>query len=127
MAGPDLSRLRQTLRDLYCPDPNELGVFLSDKPLLRGTLYTQRRRCGKKSCRCVTGALHESLVLTVTMGGKTRLWRPATDRVEEMRDWIQSYRHLRRARARLIKEHARRLREMLRLIDAIARRRMQTP
>ena len=45
----------------------------SGKPLvLRGTLTTSRRRCGKLNCRCVSGELHESPVLRFTEGGSYR-------------------------------------------------------
>jgi multidrug efflux pump subunit AcrA (membrane-fusion protein) len=40
--------------------------------LLRGTLTTFRRRCGKPSCHCATGAPHESPALTYTEGGRTK-------------------------------------------------------
>lgn len=39
--------------------------------LLRGTLTTFRRRCGKPSCRCATGERHESPALTFTEAGRT--------------------------------------------------------
>ena len=39
--------------------------------LLRGTLMTQRRRCGKESCRCAQGELHGPYVyLSVTRPGR---------------------------------------------------------
>ena len=127
MSNPNLSRLRQMLRELYSPTPNDLGVFLSDQPLVRGTLYRHRRRCGKQTCRCIGGSLHESLVLTATISGKTRFWKPALDQVEELRECLDRYRRFRRARAAIIKGHARRLREMLRLIDAIGKARIRQP
>lgn len=40
--------------------------------LLRGTLTTFRRRCGKPTCHCATGAPHESPALTYTEGGRTK-------------------------------------------------------
>ena len=40
---------------------------------MRGSLVTMRRTCGKKSCRCARGALHESLYVSQSAGGKTRL------------------------------------------------------
>jgi len=43
------------------------------RPLvLRGTLTTFRRRCGKPSCRCGSGEPHESPALTYTEGGRTK-------------------------------------------------------
>lgn len=43
------------------------------RPLvLRGTLTTFRRRCGKPSCRCATGEPHQSPALTFTEDGRTK-------------------------------------------------------
>ena len=43
-----------------------------EPPLLRGTLTTFRRRCGKPNCRCVSGEPHQSPALTYTEGGRTK-------------------------------------------------------
>lgn len=40
--------------------------------VLRGTLTTFRRRCGKPSCRCAAGEPHESPALTFTEDGRTK-------------------------------------------------------
>ncbi|MGH8996392.1 MAG: DUF6788 family protein [Acidimicrobiales bacterium] len=41
--------------------------------LTRGTVVVQRRRCGKPNCRCADGqALHESVVLSYSQGGRSR-------------------------------------------------------
>lgn len=39
--------------------------------LLRGTLITMRRRCGKPTCRCAGGALHEGPALSVSLSGRS--------------------------------------------------------
>ncbi len=44
----------------------------SEGSLLRGTLTTFRRRCGKPSCHCATGEPHESPALAYTEGGRTK-------------------------------------------------------
>ncbi len=45
-----------------------------NKPMmLRGTLYTFRRKCGNKNYRCHRGELHESLALSYSVKGRTRL------------------------------------------------------
>jgi hypothetical protein len=41
--------------------------------MLRGTLTTFRRRCGKPSCRCASGEPHESPALMYREGGRTRI------------------------------------------------------
>jgi len=49
----------------------------SDEPavpqLVRGTVVTHRRRCGKRGCRCTGGEqLHESVVLSYSERGRTK-------------------------------------------------------
>lgn len=44
----------------------------SETSLLRGTLITFRRRCGKPTCRCASGEPHESPALTYTESGRTK-------------------------------------------------------
>jgi hypothetical protein len=48
-------------------------ITTRSRPLvLRGTLTTFRRRCGKATCRCATGDPHESPALTFTENGRTK-------------------------------------------------------
>lgn len=44
----------------------------SRRLVVRGTLTTFRRRCGKASCRCARGEGHESPALTYTEAGRTK-------------------------------------------------------
>jgi hypothetical protein len=40
--------------------------------MLRGSLITMRRRCGKPTCRCADGtALHEGPALSVSLSGRS--------------------------------------------------------
>jgi hypothetical protein len=39
--------------------------------VLRGTLITMRRKCGKATCRCAQGQLHEGPALSVSLAGKS--------------------------------------------------------
>lgn len=39
--------------------------------MLRGSLITMRRRCGKATCRCAAGALHEGPALSVSLSGRS--------------------------------------------------------
>src|SRR5664279_716346 len=39
--------------------------------LLRGTLITMRRKCGKASCRCADGQLHEGPALSVRLPARS--------------------------------------------------------
>ncbi len=40
--------------------------------LVRGSLITLRRRCGKPNCRCADGVPHESPALSYSFEGRTR-------------------------------------------------------
>jgi hypothetical protein len=40
--------------------------------LVRGSLITLRRRCGKPNCRCAGGAPHETPALSYSFEGRTR-------------------------------------------------------
>jgi hypothetical protein len=40
--------------------------------LVRGSLITLRRRCGKRNCRCAEGAPHETPALSYSVEGRTR-------------------------------------------------------
>jgi hypothetical protein len=58
------------------------GEGASGRPrMVRGSVLTHRRRCGKPTCRCADGEqLHESTVLSYTEGGRTRfLMLPAAE------------------------------------------------
>lgn len=56
----------------------------SEGSLLRGTLTTFRRRCGKPSCHCATGEPHESPALAYTEGGRTKTLTLAEEDVAEV-------------------------------------------
>ena len=59
--------------------------------LLRGTLSTFRRRCGKPSCRCANGAPHESLALSFTEAGRTKILTLSASEVAEVAAAIERY------------------------------------
>lgn len=43
-----------------------------DTQMVRGSLFTLRRRCGKSTCRCVTGEPHETPALAYPENGRTK-------------------------------------------------------
>jgi hypothetical protein len=66
------------------------------RPLvLRGTLTTFRRRCGKRSCRCATGEPHESPALTYTEGGRTKTLTLSRAEVAEVKAALARYQQAR--------------------------------
>jgi len=40
--------------------------------VVRGSLITLRRRCGKPNCRCADGVAHETPALSYSLEGRTR-------------------------------------------------------
>ena len=104
-----------------------MAPFLSDHPLIKGTVYSLRRTCGKPSCRCARGERHVSVVLTASVNGKTRLWTLAEDRLTEVREGTQAYRRFRQNRAALVKRMTQRQAELLVVIDAIEKARTRQP
>ncbi len=120
---PHLSRTRQALGHLREELGHLLDVFLARDPLVKGSVYTLRRRCGKPTCGCVRGARHGTLVLSWSEGGRTRLRTLPPGRQGELRIGVRRYQRFRRARARLVKLHA----QMLALIDALEAGRRAAP
>jgi hypothetical protein len=59
--------------------------------MLRGTLFTLRRRCGKPSCHCATEAGHESPALAYPEGGRTRTMTLAEGDVDDVRTALERY------------------------------------
>lgn len=66
-----------------------------DPLLLRGTLTTFRRRCGKPNCRCARGEPHESPALTYTEGGRTRTLTLTDAEVAEVAAALGAYQEAR--------------------------------
>ena len=67
-------------------------IATRSRPLvLRGTLITFRRRCGKAGCRCATGEPHESPALTVTEQGRTKTITLSVSEVAEVAAALSRY------------------------------------
>jgi hypothetical protein len=71
---------------------SKLAQLIDQRGLLRGTLLSRKRGCGKGSCRCAKGHLHESLYLVVSEGGRTRQLYVPKDWEAVVRRWVQGYR-----------------------------------
>lgn len=63
----------------------------SETSLLRGTLITFRRRCGKPTCHCASGEPHESPALTYTENGRTKTLTLAEADVAEVEAALTRY------------------------------------
>jgi hypothetical protein len=105
-----LARTLRTLRTLQRP-----------QPMVPGSLYLLRRKCGKPNCRCAQGQFHASWVLTRSESGQSRLYSVPQDQRGRLRPWTQEYRRWQRARARRVKQSA----AIVTLTDQLAEGRLQ--
>ena len=97
---------------------------LKQRPsLIRGSVYALRRKCGKATCRCQEGHLHESWVLSVPEKGRKRMRAVPKGKRLKWQQMTDRYRRFRRARARLVKLFA----EILKLVDELERERTVPP
>lgn len=62
----------------------------ADRPLLRGSLVTMRRSCGKAGCRCKEGQLHVSLYLAVRVGQRRKMIYVPAELEAQVREWVAS-------------------------------------
>lgn len=118
------SRLRQSLVHLVSEMKQLVEPFFSDRPVIKGTVYELRRRCGKPGCKCAQGELHARMVVSASEKGKTQLRVIPRGFLVEAQQKVGRYQELRRMRARLVAIH----REMLRVLDEMeAMRREEIP
>lgn len=61
--------------------------------MLRGTVVTHRRRCGKRNCRCASGqVLHEQVILSYSLGSRARSVTLPEELIEPVRAATARYR-----------------------------------
>ena len=107
------SRLRQSLVQFADEIPHLVRSLLSDTPVIRGSVYELKRRCGKPGCKCAQGQLHARMVLSASEGGRTKLRVIPKGSHVEVQIRVRRYQELRRIRARLGEIH----KKILGLID----------
>ena len=118
----NLSRLRQQLWRAYAALAQTLRHLQRSQPMVQGSFYLLRRKCGKPNCRCAAGQLHATYVLTRSEQGQDRLYSVPKDQRAQVRQWAAEYRRFQRARAALGKRHLR----LLSLADQMAQQRLLT-
>lgn len=118
------SRLRLALVHLRAELAPLDKVFLAREPIMRGSVYELRRKCGKPSCRCAEGAeLHSCMVISWTARGRKRLRSIPKEQQAELVALTQRYQRFRKARARFVEVHA----KMLAIIDKLEAARRKEP
>jgi hypothetical protein len=96
-----LSRMRQSLRELAKEIERLVSIFAERDVLVKGTVYEQRRKCGKPTCRCANGEPHSSMVLSRSEDGRTKLMIVPSGHLKDLQLLTERYQRFRRARARL--------------------------
>ncbi len=119
----DRSQLRKQLQESQREVADLLRLFKQRPWLIRGSVYPLRRKCGKATCRCQEGHLHESWVLSVPEEGKKRMRVVPKGKRLAWQQMSERYRRFRRARARLVKLFA----EIIKLVDELERERTVPP
>jgi hypothetical protein len=117
----DLSSFRRQLHELQQQLPALLQSFLGREPLLPGSMYTLRRRCGKPTCHCARGELHASTVLSYRGQGRPQNITPPPEQVSNVQKLTDDYRQFRQARSQLLRLQ----RQVVELIDGIEAARVQ--
>ena len=116
-----LSPLRQQLAQARQFFPSLLEACFERTPLLPGSVYNLRRKCGKPSCHCTRGQLHESTVLSYRGQGRSQNLATAPEHLDVLRTMTQHYRRCRQARVQLRRWFA----QLLQLVDALQAERVQ--
>ena len=118
-----LSRVRKSLANLAEEIQALLPVFTDRSRMVKGTVYEQRRKCGKPTCYCASGKPHASMMLSRSEEGRTKLSPIALEQVEDLQVLTERYQNFRRARARLGQIYKR----MIELIDQLETARRKEP
>jgi hypothetical protein len=116
-----LSQLRSKLQHTEEEIRQLLQQFQGRSPLLAASLYTMKRHCGKKGCRCARGQLHATTVLSYRGGEKPQTITPPADRVETFKTITDDYRRVRQARVRLVQLQQ----QLLHIVDQMQELRVQ--
>jgi len=118
------SHLRQSLKRLSDEARKLIEPSFSNKPVVKGSVYELKRKCGKPGCKCAQGELHSRMVLSASEKGKTRLRVIPHGFLVDVKIKVRRYQELRRARSRLVEVH----RKMIRVMDEMEMmRREQVP
>jgi hypothetical protein len=116
----DISTQRQRYWRSYAAMRTSLRVLQRSEPMVQGSFYLLRRKCGKPTCRCARGELHASWVITRSEHGKDRIYSVPIEQRGRLRQLTSEYRRYQRARAVLVKRHL----QLLKFADLFAEKRL---
>ena len=69
--------------------------------LLKASVVRRRFRCGKPGCRCVSGYLHQDMIVTRRVSGISQTIRVKQGRETEALAWLENWRRLKQILSRL--------------------------
>jgi hypothetical protein len=118
-----LSRIRQSLSQLAEEIQTLLPAINDRRPMIKGTVYEQRRKCGKPTCYCAGGEPHSSMMLSRSDQGRTKLVTIPLGHLRDFQVLTERYQRFRRARARLGQIY----KAMVKLIDQLEAARRKEP
>ena len=95
----DSSKLRQQLWRCQAAIARLLHRLSRPRPMVQGSFYLQKRRCGNPNCRCARGDLHEAWVITRKAGGKGWTYMVPAEERARLRQLTLEYRQYIRGRA----------------------------
>lgn len=113
--SPQVSLLRQRVAGRVAELERLARVANGSGPLVRGSFYTYRRRCGKESCRCARGRLHVGRAFGVSSGGRSRVVSLRGLDRQELEAGVQAWRQWRQTRAAMVAVFG----ELLRALDRL--------
>jgi Family of unknown function (DUF6788) len=117
----DSSKLRQQLWRCHAAIARLLHRLSRPRPMVQGSFYLQKRRCGNPNCRCARGDLHEAWVITRKAGGKGRTYMVPAEERARLRQLTLEHRQSIRGRAVLRRRQA----QLLALVDQLAQQRLE--
>jgi hypothetical protein len=120
-SNAQLSTLRKQLWRDHQTLSRTLRQLQRSEPMVPGSFYLLRRKCGKPNCRCARGQLHARWVITRSEQGKDRLYSVAPKERARLRKLTGEYRRWQRARAVLVK----RQQKILQTVDQLGDERIE--
>lgn len=81
------------------------NTIIKTRDITKGSIYEQKKKCGHKNCKCYTGKLHTTKLLSFNEKGKTRLI-PLTKysilELSEIERQVKEYQRFRKGRAKIV-------------------------
>jgi len=110
------SVMRLKLQEQYRRLESMLNRVQGSAPLMQASIYVRRRRCGKASCRCMRGNLHQDRVLALQRNGRTEV-HGLKSLDAKFADAVESWRLFRRYRADIVEGCS----QLIRTVDQLGR------